>query len=105
MIVWVDLDREPPAVELRPDQGVDEVAVHVNGPSLRSELNRALTDAGAGCVPGHFAELRIDWLVSELSSHRGHADGPPLWERLRAADEDGHWVAAPIRWDAGVPPD
>lgn len=81
------------------DQLEDDASIFVVAHGLRDreELDKALIAVGAGCVPGHHAELRIDWVRDRLEiEHIGQAPRDPGW--LSTSDDDRRWVAAPIAW-------
>lgn len=98
MIVRVDLLAGVPVVCL--DQSSDDgaISVVVSGARERTELDQALTEACAGCVPSHHAELRVEWVRSQPGYQEyGHHSAQPGW--LLHADEEQQWVAARIFWE------
>jgi len=80
--------------------GSDDTTISVvaHGSARRLDLDRALCSAKAGCVPGHHAELRIDWVESRLAATEPmrRYEGPG-W--LTHVDDDRKWVMAPIYWE------
>jgi hypothetical protein len=93
MLVTVDLRGVSPSVRLIADAHPDSVTVWVDGGD-RSTAENVLLSAGAGCIPGHYAELRVAWLLATCSSD----DGNRPWLRPDRLDESGAWLAAPIQW-------
>ena len=103
MIVLVDLLAGPTEVSL--EQGWDrtKIVVQARGARTKWELDDALTSVGAGCVPDHHAEVRVDWVHRQLGPvEKGFlAASAEKW--LRDVDEAREWVAAPIHWEEESP--
>jgi hypothetical protein len=93
MLVTVDLRGGSPSVRLLADAHLDSVTVRVEGGDRYSAEN-VLLSAGAGCIPGHYAELRVAWLLATCRSD----DVNRPWLRQDRLDDSGTWLAAPIQW-------
>jgi hypothetical protein len=66
----------------------------VEGDCDRASAEDVLLSAGAGFIPGHYAELSVAWLLARCSAD----DRDRAWLRQDRLDETGKWLAAPVEW-------
>jgi hypothetical protein len=92
VILSINLDADSVTAALVGVRSRDPVVVAPHGIYERRSLDSALATLGAGCVPGHTAELRVAWLEAALGP-----ETTGLWHEA-LLDAAGEWLAAPIDW-------
>jgi hypothetical protein len=92
MILSIDRSEDGITASLRGSRSREGVVVAPQGIYERQPLDSALVAMGAGCAPGHTAELRVAWLEAALGP-----DTTGTWDD-GLLDADGEWLAAPIAW-------
>lgn len=103
MILWVDVESGSRSVSLSSESPAT-LTVVVRGRAERCEVDLALREVGAGCVPDHHAELNLAWLLERAADSVGvEEDESPnhteaKWLRSDRLDDSGKWIAAPITW-------